>query len=461
MTTIQLNDLVNLLNSWDDPKAKPIVDRIIERVSSLCDIGLGYMTLDRETPTLSGGESQRVKMVKYLSSNLTGLLYIFDEPSTGLHPHDVYRLNDLLVKLRDRGNTVLVVEHDPDVIQIADHLVDVGPLAGSQGGQIMYSGDYQGLLQTDTLTAKFLKEASPINSNPRPVTEFLESRRSSLHNLKNVQLRVPKGVFTVVTGVAGSGKSTLVNEVFAKDFPESLQIDQNPIHTNVRSNAATFIGIMNGIRKAFAKANEVDAGLFSYNSSGACPTCNGKGTVELNMSFMDKVETECSECGGNRYRHDVLEYLYKEKNIVDVMDMTVQEALEFFEKDVRSKLKSLETVGLSYLTLGQPLSTLSGGECQRLKLAKELKTGGQIYILDEPTTGLHLSDVSNIIGIINELVDKGNTVIVIEHNVDVIRQSDWIIDIGPEGGTKGGQILYEGPPAGIKQVEESITAKYI
>lgn len=268
-------------------------------------------------------------------------------------------------------------------------------------------------------------------------------------------------MFTVVTGVAGSGKSTLVNEAFAKDFPDCLKIDQNPIHTNVRSNAATYLGIMNGIRKAFAQENGVDAGLFSHNSTGACPTCGGKGTIELNMSFMDKVETECSECGGSRYRQDVLAYLYKEKNIVDVMDMTVQEAIEFFEKDIKKKLQSLETVGLSYLTLGQPLSTLSGGECQRLKLAKELKSGGQIYILDEPTTGLHLSDVSNIIRIINTLVDKGNTVIVIEHNVEVIRQSDWIIDLGPFGGAEGGRILYEGPPAGIKQVEESITAKYI
>ncbi|TKC15321.1 ATP-binding cassette domain-containing protein [Robertmurraya kyonggiensis] len=462
VTALQLNELIDVLKTWEVPDAKPVIDSIIERLTNLCEIGLGYMSLDRETATLSGGESQRVKMVKYLSSNLTGLLYIFDEPSTGLHPRDVYRLNDLLVKMRDKGNTVLVVEHDPDVIQIADHIVDVGPLAGSNGGNIMYSGDYSSLLQTDTLTARFLNKHSPINTNPRTVTEFYESRKSSLHNLKNVSLRVPKGVFTVVTGVAGSGKSTLVNEVFAKDFPDALQIDQNPIHTTSRSNAATFLGIMNGIRKAFADANGVDAGLFSYNSKGACPTCGGTGTVELNLSFMDKMETECSECQGNRYRQDVLEYLYKGKNIVEVMDMTVQEALDFFEtKDIKAKLKSLEMVGLSYLTIGQPLSTLSGGECQRLKLAKELKAGGHIYILDEPTTGLHLSDISNILHIINEMVEKGNTVIVIEHNVEVIRQSDWIIDIGPQGGSEGGKILYEGPPAEIKQCEQSITAKYI
>ncbi|HWL24500.1 MAG TPA: excinuclease ABC subunit UvrA [Ureibacillus sp.] len=462
LSEMQLTDLVNELKSWNEQSAKPILDSIIERVNSLCEIGLGYMTLSRETSTLSGGESQRVKMVKYLSSTLTGLLYIFDEPSTGLHPHDVYRLNELLVKIRDKGNTVLVVEHDPDVIQIADHIVDVGPFAGREGGQIMYSGGYEGLFETDTLTSKFLKNASPINVNPRIATEFYESKKSNLHNLKNVSLRVPKGVFTVVTGVAGSGKSTLVNEVFAKDFPESLTIDQNPIHTNIRSNAATFLGIMNGIRKAFADANEVDSGLFSHNSKGACPTCNGTGTVELNLSFMDKVEIECSDCRGSRYRQDVLAYLYKDKNIVEVMEMTVQEAYDFFEtRDIKSKLQSLNTVGLSYLTLGQPLTTLSGGECQRLKLAKELKTNGNIYILDEPTTGLHLSDISNIIRIINELVEKGNTVIVIEHNVEVIRKSDWIIDIGPKGGSEGGQIIYEGPPAEIKQCTESITAKYI
>ena len=462
LTAMQLDELKDVLLQIGEQNAKPIVDGIVARVINLCDIGLSYLTLARETPTLSGGESQRVKMVKYLSSNLTGLMYIFDEPSTGLHPRDVYRLNELLVKLRDKGNTVLVVEHDPDVIHIADHIIDVGPHAGAGGGNIMFSGSYQGLLLSETLTAQYLNKKAKIKENPRSVNEFLESPKSSLHNLKNVSLRVPIGVFTVVTGVAGSGKSTLVNEVFAKDFPESIRIDQSQVHGNIRSNPATFSGIMNSIRKAFSVANDVDSGLFSYNSKGACETCGGTGTVELNLSFMDKTDMECSECNGNRYKQEVLQYLYKEKNIVEIMEMSVADAVDFFEaKDIQRQLKSMETVGLGYLSLGQPLNTLSGGESQRLKLAKELNKKGNIYILDEPTTGLHLSDVSNILLIIEKLVEKGNTVIVIEHNLDVIRNSDWIIDLGPDGGTGGGKILYEGPPAGLIDCERSVTAKYI
>ncbi|ARU60774.1 daunorubicin resistance protein DrrC [Tumebacillus avium] len=462
LTDMQLDKLIDVMLQIDTPAAKPVVDGIVERLRNLCEIGLGYMSLTRETTTLSGGESQRVKMVKHLSGSLTGLMYIFDEPSTGLHPRDVYRLNELLVKLRDKGNTVLVVEHDPDVIQVADHIVDVGPRAGSGGGEIMYSGSYEGLLASDTLTGQYLSRHAEINAAPRPVSEFFESSKSSLHNLKNVSLRVPKGVFTAITGVAGSGKSTLVNEVFAKDFPEAIRIDQTQVHANIRSNPATYSDIMNAIRKAFAAANGVEAGLFSANSEGGCEGCGGTGMIELNMSFMDKMEIVCSECNGSRFKQDVLQYLYKGKNIVDVMEMTIAEALEFFEtKDILGKLKSLETVGLGYLTLGQPLSTLSGGECQRLKLGKELNKKGNVYILDEPTTGLHMSDVSNILRIIEKLVEKGNTVIVIEHNLDVVRNSDWIVDLGPNGGTGGGEILYEGPPADILKCERSVTARYL
>ena len=459
---MQLDELVTILKTFEVPDGKIMIDSIIQRLENLCDIGLSYMNLNRETPSLSGGESQRVKMVKYLSSDLTGLMYIFDEPSTGLHPRDVYRLNDLLMKIRDKGNTVLVVEHDPDVIQIADHIVDVGPKAGRSGGEIMYSGSYAGLLEADTLTGNYLSQKLEVNMNPRPVSKFLESRKSSRHNLKNVSLRVPIGVFTVVTGVAGSGKSTLVNQVFAKDIRDAIHIDQSAVHTTSRSNPATFSDIMTPIRKIFAIANNVSNSLFSYNSDGACEKCKGKGSIELNMSFMDSVEVQCDDCLGTRFKTEVLQYQYKEKNIVDIMEMTVAEGLEFFESnDIKRKLASLKTVGLSYLTLGQPLNTLSGGECQRLKVAKELNKKGNIYLLDEPTTGLHMADVKNILSIINKLVEKGNTVVVIEHNTDVIRSADWIIDLGPDGGEGGGEVLYEGIPNEISRCERSVTAKYL
>jgi excinuclease ABC A subunit len=356
---------------------------------------------------------------------------------------------------------LLVVEHDPDVIKIADHIVDVGPLAGSHGGKIMFEGDYEQLLVSDILIGNSLKTNLPINQNPRKVADFYESQYSSLHNLKNEQLSVPKGVFTVITGVAGSGKSTLVNQVFAKDFPESIQITQTPIHTNKRSNPATYTGIMNSIRKIYAKESGIDAGFFSYNSKGACPECKGAGSIELNLSFMDKSEVECTHCHGKRYDPQVLSHQYKDKNIVDVMDMTIEEAVNFFEaKDIQRKLKNLEEVGIGYLTLGQPMDTLSGGEAQRLKLANELKTNGNIYILDEPTTGLHTSDVKNVIRIINNLVDKGNTVIVIEHNIDVICSGDWVIDLGPDGGHAGGQILFEVIVKDLQQAA-TITGKYL
>jgi len=459
---LELDKLIPIIKEFSIPEAKPILDGVSERLQNLCDIGLSYMNLNRETSSLSGGESQRVKMVKYLSSDLTGLMYIFDEPSTGLHPRDVYRLNDLLMKIRDKGNTVLVVEHDPDVIRIADHVVDVGPKAGRNGGEIMFTGSYDNLLASDTLTGNYLSQKLDINPNPRKSSEFLESRKSSKHNLKNICLRIPIGIFTVVTGVAGSGKSTLVNQVFAKDYPESIHIDQSAVHTTSRSNPATYSDIMTPIRKVFADTNNVSNSLFSYNSDGACEKCKGKGIIELNLSFMDAVEIQCDDCMGTRYKTEVRGYYYKEKNIVDIMEMTVSEASEFFEaKDIKRKLASLREVGLGYLTLGQPLSTLSGGECQRLKIAKELNKKGNIYILDEPTTGLHMADVKNILSIINKLVDKGNTVIVIEHNIDVIRAGDWLIDLGPDGGSGGGEVLYEGTPNDISSCERSITAKYL
>lgn len=462
LSELQLTELSKVLTNFTDPQMEAVITRILQRVQSLIDIGLGYMSLNRETATLSGGESQRVKMVKYLSSTLTGMLYIFDEPSTGLHPRDVYRLNDLLRQIRDNGNTVLVVEHDADVIQIADYIVDVGPGAGIHGGTILFSGPYEQFKENGSITAQALNTQTPLNEKPRAVTTFLTSSTSSLHNLQQVALHVPERVLTVVTGVAGSGKSTLVHDVFANEHAEAIVIDQQPIHTNVRSNAATYLGMMDKIRKLFAKENDVEAALFSYNSKGGCKECGGNGSITLNLSFLDNVERVCPSCRGERYDEHVLAYTYNGKNIVEVLAMDVEEALQFFSaKDIVKKLQTLQLVGLSYMSLGQPLSTFSGGECQRLKLAKEMKEDGQLYILDEPTTGLHIRDVATLMNMLHQLVDAGNTVVVIEHQTDVIRQADWIIDLGPEGGSGGGHILFEGPPQDLLACSMSITAKYI
>ncbi|MDF2485381.1 MAG: transporter related [Herbinix sp.] len=461
-TAMQVDSLLELVQKIEDKNVKPIIDNLSERLNDLIHIGLDYVSLNRETSTLSGGESQRVKMVKHLTSSLMNVIYIFDEPSIGLHPRDVHRLNELLVKLRDKDNTVIVVEHDPDVMKIADHIVDVGPKAGINGGRVMFEGAYQELLSSDTLTGEYLGRSLPIKSKPRISTDFYETEKSNLHNLKNVSLRIPKGIFTVVTGVAGSGKSTLVNGVFAKEYKDAIIIDQSAVSANLRSNPATFTGIMDDIRKLFAEENKVSAGLFSYNSEGACEACKGRGFIETDLSFMDSVETMCEECGGKRFKNEVLEYKYKDKSIAQVLAMTIAEADEFFtQKEIINKLKHIVDVGLHYMTLGQPLDTLSGGECQRLKLAKELSKKGNIYIMDEPTTGLHMSDITSILRIIDRLVDKGNTVIVIEHNLDIIRSADWVVDVGVEGGSRGGEILFEGTPADLKNCKESITARYL
>lgn len=461
-TALQVDVLLEFIQKINHQNVQPIIKNLTERLNDLIQIGLDYVSLDRETSTLSGGESQRVKMVKHLTSSLTDVMYIFDEPSIGLHPRDVHRLNELLIKLKSKGNTVIVVEHDPDVIKAADYIVDVGPQAGKNGGRIMFEGSYNELLTSKTLTGEYIGKNLPIKSNPRTSNDFYETKKSSLHNLKNVSLRIPKGIFTVVTGVAGSGKSTLVNGVFAKEFKDAVMIDQSAVSANLRSNPATYTGIMDQIRKLFADENKVSAGLFSYNSEGACESCKGRGFIETDLSFMDSVETICEECGGKRYRQEALEYKYNDKSIVEVLDMTIAEAVDFFvQKEIKKKLKNIVDVGLDYMTLGQPLDTFSGGECQRLKLAKELSKKGNIYIMDEPTTGLHMSDITGILAIINRLVDKGNTVIVIEHNLDVIRNADWIIDVGVEGGSRGGQILFEGTPGNLKNCKESITAKYL
>jgi len=462
LSSMEVGQLIPVIKEIKDPAAAPMVKAITERLQHLVDIGLEYLSLDRETDTLSGGESQRVKMVKHLSGSLVDAVYIFDEPSVGLHPRDVHRLNELLKKLRDKGNTVIVVEHDPDVIQVADHIIDVGPYAGDKGGTILYEGSFAGLLESDTLTGNHMKHSMPIKDHFRQATGKLSVVNASLHNLKNVSVDIPTGVLTAVTGVAGSGKSTLINDVFLQQHPDAIVIDQKAVSTSTRSNPATYTGMMDDIRKAFAAANKVKPGLFSFNSKGACENCHGLGVVYTDLSFLENVKTPCEVCGGKRFKEEVLAYKLNDKSIADVLGMTVEQALAFFDiKKVVNVLQAMSDVGLNYLTLGQPLSTLSGGECQRIKLATELHKKGSIYVMDEPTTGLHMSDITHLLDIMNRLVDTGNTVIVIEHNLDIIRNADWIIDMGPEGGNKGGKVIFEGTPKELLHAEQSLTSKYL
>lgn len=462
MAAMEVTDLSDELDAIQDPIAEPIIEALQIRLQHLIAIGLGYLSLDRETSTLSGGESQRIKMVRHLSSNLTDMIYIFDEPSIGLHPRDVHRLNDLLQKLRDKGNTVLVVEHDRDVIKIADYIVDVGPKAGAHGGEIVYQGDVATLHGAPTLTGQYIDRVASLKPSFRQPTGQMKIANATLHNLKNVTVEIPVGVLTVVTGVAGSGKSTLINELFAESHPEAIVVDQSAVSTSIRSTPATYTGIMDDIRQLFAKANHVNASLFSFNSEGACPNCQGLGFLFTDLAFLEPIKTPCEICNGQRFKDEVLAYKLNDKSITDVLAMTTVEAVEFFDKKkLRQRLQALVDVGLDYLTLGQPLSTLSGGECQRLKLAGELHKNGSIYIMDEPTTGLHMSDVGNLLNVINRIVDGGNSVIVIEHNLDVIKNADWIIDLGPEAGHQGGEVIFTGTPQQLLLSEQSLTAEFL
>ncbi len=462
LSAMEVGELIGVLRQITDPKVVTTIATLTERLQHLVDIGLEYLTLDRPTDTLSGGESQRVKIVKHLSSSLVDVMYIFDEPSIGLHPRDVHRMTDLLYKLRDKGNTVIVVEHDPSVIKVADHIVDVGPRAGTHGGTIVYEGNYDGLIHADTLTGRHLLLELPIKQKFRPAKGQLPIVNANANNLHHVSVNIPVGVFTVVTGVAGSGKSSLINKVFLQQHPNAIVIDQSPVGTNSRSNPATYTGIMDDMREAYAKAHKVSASLFSFNSKGACENCQGLGVIYTDLGFLDGIKTPCEICGGKRFKDEVLRYTLNGKSVTDVLSMTVQQALEFFDiPKIVKRLQSMSDVGLDYLTLGQPLSTLSGGECQRIKLASELHKKGSVYVMDEPTTGLHMSDISHLLEMMNKLVDTGNTLIVIEHNLDVIRNADWIIDMGPEGGSKGGQVMFEGTPQQIIHAEKSLTGIYL
>jgi excinuclease UvrABC ATPase subunit len=463
LSSLEVGELLKMVRAIKESKAVPIVHALVERLQAVVDIGLEYLSLNRETDTLSGGESQRVRMVKHLGSSLVDVMYIFDEPSVGLHPRDVHRLNELLGRLRDKGNTVIVVEHDPAVIEAADHIVDVGPAAGSAGGTIVFEGTYEKLLKSGTLTGRHLMQALPIKTDVRKPTGQLRIKNARANNLKNISVDIPKGVLTAVTGVAGSGKSSLIDEVFLVQHPGAIVIDQSAVGTSTRSNPATYTGVMDDLRKAFASANKVDAGLFSFNSKGACEGCNGSGVVYTDLAFLDAFKSPCEVCQGRRFKDDVLAYKLDGKSISDVLAMTVAEAVDLFQKrkEIVRKLQAMHDVGLAYLTLGQPLSTLSGGECQRIKLASELHKDGSVYVMDEPTTGLHMSDIAHLLRIIDRLVDGGNTVIVIEHNLDVIRSADWIIDLGPEGGSKGGEVVFEGTPAELVKAKRSLTGQYL
>ncbi|MFI6324983.1 ATP-binding cassette domain-containing protein [Nonomuraea sp. NPDC050556] len=457
-SAMQVSDLLDVLAGMDDQLARSIAVAL----GRVADIGLGYLSLDRASTTVSGGEGQRLKLVRHLGTTLTGLTYIFDEPSTGLHPRDVGRLNNLLRALRDQGNTVLVVEHDPDVIEVADHIVDVGPGAGVHGGSVVFEGSYEALLQADTPTGRGLRRTSSLKETPRVATGSLPIRDASLHNLKKVSVDVPTGVLTAVTGVAGSGKSSLIAEVFLKEYPSTIFVDQSAIAASSRSTPATYVGLMDPIRQLFAKAGGVAPGLFSFNSTGACEECQGRGVIITEMAFMDPVTTHCESCDGRRFKDEVLVHKLRGQSIADVLEMSVETAFEFFtEKALRTKLGSMIDVGLRYLSLGQPLSTLSGGERQRIKLATQLQRTGSVYVLDEPTTGLHMSDVDTLLALMNRLVDDGNTVVVIEHNLDVIQQADWIIDLGPDGGKDGGEVVFTGTAKDLLSAPGSLTGTHL
>lgn len=456
--------LRDVLLDIKDTRAETIIENLIASLTRMIDIGLPYLSMNRESSTLSGGEAQRLKLVRHMGSSLTGLTYIFDEPSTGMHPRDVYRMTKLLRKLRDRGNSVLVVEHDKDVISIADEIIDVGPFAGKNGGQIMFQGSYEQLLCSHTLTGQAMREQVKIKEQPRIPLKYLPVTDASIHNLKHISVDIPLQVLTVVSGVAGSGKSSLIRDVFAKQYKDRVvMIDQSPITATGRSTPATFLDFSNDIRKIMAVEHQIDVGMFSFNSKGGCPHCHGKGVVVTELVFMDPVTTKCEMCEGKRYSEEALSYRYRGKNISEIMELSVEEALKFFSdhSKIYRKLQTLSEVGLSYISLGQPLSTLSGGERQRIKLAKHLKNKGNIFILDEPTTGLHASDIKGIMKLLEGFVNRGNTVIIIEHNLDVLKQADYVIDIGPDGGTNGGEIVFIGTPRQMLENADTITAQYL
>lgn len=459
---MQISDLIPVLEAIDHPIGKSIAGQILVCLHHMMDVGLGYLSLARRTDTMSGGESQRLKMVRHLGSSLSNITYIFDEPTAGLHPADAQKIGKLLLALRDNHNTVLVVEHSRQMIELADHVVEMGPLAGAQGGQVIFQGTVEQLKQTDTLTAACMREKIALNTHPLPWTQSFLLEHVSRNNLKDVSVEIPKGILTAVTGVAGSGKSSLIRQEFVERYPDCIVIDQKPIGTSARSTPATYTGVMDDIRKLFAKENGVSVQWFSFNSKGACPVCKGKGEILPDVAFADPVAILCEECMGKRYNPTALSYPYQGKNIEEVMSLTIHQALEFFpQPKIHERLQCMLDVGLGYMTLGQPTSTLSGGEVQRLKLASELHKQGNVYVLDEPTTGLHNQDVARLLQLLRRIVTAGNTVIVVEHRQELLAQADWIIDLGPEGGRKGGKVMFTGTPEQLLACADSLTGQYL
>ncbi len=460
--SMQISDLAGWLRGLDEPSVAPLVATLQHDLDAFVEIGLGYLSLDRSSGTLSGGEAQRTRMIRHLGSSLTDVTYVFDEPTIGLHAHDVHQMNNVLLRLRDKGNTVLVVEHDPEVIRIADRVVDMGPGAGPHGGTIVYEGTVDGLVASGTATGRHLGVRPALKATPRSPRGSIPIRNARLHNLREVSIDVPLGMLVAVTGVAGSGKSSLIHGCLPRTDPSVTLIDQSAIRGSRRSNPATYTGILDPIRAAFAKANGVKPALFSANSEGACPACNGLGRIYTSLGFMAEVATVCEVCEGRRFTDEVLEYRLRDRNIVEVLAMPVEEARAFFsERPVRVMLERLADVGLGYVALGQELDTLSGGERQRLKLAIEMSTDTEVYVLDEPTTGLHMQDVEALIGLLDRLVDAGRTVIVIEHNLDVVARADWVIDLGPGAGHDGGRVVFEGPPAELARADGSLTGLHL
>ena len=464
---MELSELLEFMRNVNDPQgiSVPLIRKIVYVLEQLVRIGVPYLTLERPVSTLSGGESQRVKMARQLDCNLTDLLYVLDEPSVGLHPRDTERLIALFNELRDKGNSVFVVEHDPDIIRCAEWVVDMGPKAGSLGGSVIYNGTPEGLLSAEGLTAEQLRKRLGSDSfrPTRQWSDYYLIENACENNLKNITVRIPKGVLTVVTGVSGCGKSSLIHGCFVPQHPEACVINQEPVGRTTRGNIVSYMGVFNHIRKLFSETTGQEQSLFSFNAAGACPKCEGRGFLSFEMSFLDAVRTKCDDCNGKRYNSRAQSYKYKGKDISEVLDLTVNQAFDFFG-DVPSILKHitlLQDVGLGYLTLGQSLSSLSGGESQRLKIATVLKKTGGLYVMDEPTTGLHMNDIENFFSIIDRLVNSGNTVIIIEHNPDIIRRADWMIDLGPEGGSKGGYLLFEGRPCDAVSDPHSITGRFL